>query len=70
MLSLQEKCCGVNNYKDWQRTPFTGGNHTFVPDSCCKEVKTGCGVIPGGTDTSKINTEVHVTVLTISPYLG
>ena len=66
VLSLQEKCCGVNGYKDWQRTPFTKGNHTFVPDSCCKEVKTGCGVIPGGTDTSKINTEV--TILTISTY--
>lgn len=57
LLQEKEKCCGVNGYKDWQTTPFTEGNHTFVPDSCCKEVKTGCGVIPGGTDTSKINTE-------------
>lgn len=57
LLQEKEKCCGVNGYTDWQRTPFTGGNHTFVPDSCCKDVKPGCGVIPGGTDTSKVNTE-------------
>ena len=57
-LSFQEKCCGVNDYRDWRRTPFTAGNHTFVPDSCCKEVQPGCGVIPDGTDTDNINTEV------------
>lgn len=56
--TLQEKCCGVNSYEDWQRTPFTGGNHSFVPDSCCKVVTKGCGNISAGT--SNIYTEVSL----------
>lgn len=44
LLQEKEKCCGVNGYKDWQTTPFTNGNHTIVPDSCCKEMKSGCGI--------------------------
>ncbi|XP_078345869.1 tetraspanin-4-like [Oculina patagonica] len=57
LLQEKEKCCGVNDYTDWRRSSFSGGNHTRVPDSCCKDVKPGCGKIPGGTDTSNINTE-------------
>lgn len=55
LLQEKEKCCGVNSYEDWQRTPFTGGNHSFVPDSCCKVVTKGCGNISKGT--SNIYTE-------------
>ena len=51
----QEKCCGVYGYKDWQRTRFTQGNHSIVPDSCCKEVKTHCGE---GFQEETIHTEV------------
>ena len=39
----QEKCCGVNGYEDWQTTRFSNGSHSIVPDSCCKEMKSGCG---------------------------
>jgi len=43
LLPLQEKCCGVNDYKDWRRAKFFNGSHSAVPDSCCKEVKPDCG---------------------------
>lgn len=55
LLQEKEKCCGVNGYLDWQKTPFTNGNHSFVPDSCCKEVKPGCGDISSGTDHINID---------------
>ena len=42
VLFFQEECCGWNNYTDWYQSKFTGGKH-FVPDSCCKEEKEGCG---------------------------
>ncbi|XP_028518583.1 CD63 antigen [Exaiptasia diaphana] len=42
-LQQQEKCCGINNYRDWQRTPFSNGSHSVVPDSCCQKKKAGCG---------------------------
>merc|ERR1712080_434745 len=36
------KCCGVNNYTDWEGTPaFT--NTGNVPDTCCKKNTEGCG---------------------------
>ncbi|CAH3184594.1 unnamed protein product [Porites lobata] len=43
LLQEKEKCCGVNGYKDWRKTPFTNGSHSIVPDSCCKEMKSECG---------------------------
>ncbi|XP_031573557.1 CD63 antigen-like [Actinia tenebrosa] len=42
-LQQKEKCCGVNNYTDWQRSPFSNGSHDKVPDSCCHDKKPGCG---------------------------
>ena len=39
---LQVHCCGVKNYTDWANTTFSKGSH--VPDSCCKEYTTGCGL--------------------------
>ena len=57
----------MNGYKDWQKTPFTNGNHSFVPDSCCKEVKPGCGDISSGTD--HINIDVS-TMSYFQPRLG
>lgn len=50
LLQENEKCCGVYNYTDWWKTPFTQGNHSRVPDSCCKEVKKNCGDISAGTE--------------------
>ncbi|XP_068675030.1 tetraspanin-4-like [Montipora foliosa] len=55
LLQQEEECCGVYNYKDWQRSYFTQGNHSFVPDSCCKKESSGCGNISEGT--SSIYTE-------------
>jgi len=43
LLQKNEKCCGVNGYKDWRRAKFFNGSHGAVPDSCCKEVKPDCG---------------------------
>ena len=40
--SLQVHCCGVKNYTDWANTTFSKGSH--VPDSCCQEYTTGCGL--------------------------
>lgn len=54
LLQEKEKCCGVYGYKDWQKTPFTRGNHSIVPDSCCKEVKQGCGDISAVTENINI----------------
>jgi len=35
------KCCGVDNYTDWEGKPhFTTGD---VPDTCCKVPTNGCG---------------------------
>ena len=45
LLPLQEECCGVNDYRDWQRAKFFNGT-SAVPDSCCKEVKPDCGKTP------------------------
>merc|ERR1719397_1165880 len=41
------KCCGVENYKDWEkRYPTNGTAPGTVPDSCCKVEKENCGVRP------------------------
>lgn len=53
LLQEKEKCCGVNGYRDWRNTPFTDGNHSKVPDSCCKEVKPKCG------DTSVVTGNIY-----------
>ncbi|KAL7642889.1 UNVERIFIED_CONTAM: hypothetical protein RMT77_006177 [Armadillidium vulgare] len=47
---LQEtyKCCGTYNYTNWKDTEFSKGYR--VPDSCCKEIREGCG---NGTLTSQ-----------------
>ncbi|XP_072265135.1 CD63 antigen [Pyxicephalus adspersus] len=35
-------CCGANSSSDWRDyAPYTGSS--TVPDSCCKEIKVGCG---------------------------
>ena len=62
---MQEKCCGVYGYKDWQKTPFTHGNHSIVPDSCCKEVKQGCGDISAGTENINIGVTAFYFLLLI-----
>ncbi|CAH3028454.1 unnamed protein product, partial [Porites evermanni] len=41
-LQKQEKCCGWNSYTEWFKAKVFNGTH-YVPDSCCKEEKTGCG---------------------------
>lgn len=51
LLQQEEECCGVYNYTDWQRSYFTQGNHSVVPDSCCKEESSGCGNISEGTNS-------------------
>ncbi|EDO47592.1 predicted protein [Nematostella vectensis] len=43
-IQKKEKCCGINGFKDWQRSYYTKGNHSIVPDSCCKTVSKGCGI--------------------------
>jgi len=48
------KCCGTNGYEDWQRSTFARGNHSIVPDSCCREPKKDCGK---GFTKSEINTK-------------
>ncbi|XP_043974770.1 CD63 antigen [Gambusia affinis] len=45
------KCCGVQNSSDWRNY---GSDGNTVPDSCCVEVKPGCG---NGTMTDA--TKVH-----------
>lgn len=45
---LQEKltCCGVANYTDWKNSMWankTNDNAYRFPDSCCKDIKKGCG---------------------------
>jgi len=48
------KCCGVNNFTDWEGTPaFT--NTGDVPDTCCKEFTEGCGK-GAGQSTDEIYT--------------
>ena len=42
-LSPQLDCCGIANYTDWASTEF-GSEGNRVPDSCCIEHSTGCGV--------------------------
>jgi len=36
------KCCGAQEYLDWQNTTF-GKDGNSVPDSCCKTDTDGCG---------------------------
>ncbi|KAM4701286.1 CD63 antigen [Discoglossus pictus] len=42
-------CCGANSSSDWKSyAPFIGTDN--VPDSCCKNVTTGCGRSPNIKD--------------------
>ncbi|XP_031573559.1 tetraspanin-9-like [Actinia tenebrosa] len=41
-LQEKEKCCGVANYTNWFRSKYSEGNHTKLPDSCCKTKKPNC----------------------------
>lgn len=57
-LQESEKCCGWLNYEDWWTSRFTNGSHYKYPDSCCKTVKEGCGMLPDGSEVGNfINTE-------------
>ena len=42
LMQNEVHCCGVKNYTDWANTTFSKGSH--VPDSCCQEYTTGCGL--------------------------
>merc|ERR1712168_1080369 len=47
LVQANFKCCGVENYKDWEkRFPTNGTAPGTVPDSCCKAEKENCGVRP------------------------
>lgn len=47
LVQANFKCCGVENYKDWEkRYPTNGTAPGTVPDSCCKAEKENCGVRP------------------------
>lgn len=54
LAHLQWKCCGAQNSSDWKDY---GSDGQSVPDSCCLEVKPGCG---NGTmtDTAKVHQQV------------
>jgi len=39
---LQNKCCGVTDYKDWQKN-IHYNEFNSVPDTCCKTEAIGCG---------------------------
>ncbi|XP_027866921.1 CD63 antigen [Xiphophorus couchianus] len=60
---LQEtwKCCGAQNTSDWKDY---GSDGKSVPDSCCLEVKPGCG---NGTmtDTAKVHQQGCSEVMSI-----
>ncbi|XP_061909356.1 CD63 antigen [Entelurus aequoreus] len=53
--AMQEdlKCCGVNNSSDWRSFQ---PDETSVPDSCCLNVSTNCGV-GAMTDSAKVYQE-------------
>ncbi|XP_005079748.1 CD63 antigen [Mesocricetus auratus] len=46
------KCCGANNYTDWEN--ITGMPKDRVPDSCCLNFTVGCGA---DFNTTTIHTE-------------
>ncbi|XP_003405156.1 CD63 antigen [Loxodonta africana] len=46
-LQQDFKCCGANNYTDWENILVPKGR---VPDSCCMNVTLGCGVHANVTD--------------------
>lgn len=55
LLQEKEKCCGVYNYTDWQLAKVFNGNHSVVPDSCCREMTIGCGnFAPQFVDATKV----------------
>ena len=37
------KCCGAQEYKDWENTTFAEANNA-VPDSCCLSDIEDCGM--------------------------
>lgn len=52
------KCCGASNYTDWLiYTAWISepGNRGNTPDSCCKNVTTGCGK----GEAAKLEQDVH-----------
>lgn len=55
------ECCGVDDYKSWSRAAEfnRNGSNFFVPDSCCKDEKNGCGDFRKikSIDKSKIYTQ-------------
>jgi len=59
---VQNKCCGVTDYKDWHKNKDYNASNS-VPDSCCKTVTKGCG--EGGLKTpAAINTKVGHACIT------
>ena len=42
-LQISMKCCGVNEFQDWDQNP-TLNMTSSVPDSCCKTLTENCGV--------------------------
>ncbi|KAK4886886.1 hypothetical protein RN001_003157 [Aquatica leii] len=47
---LQEKfhCCGALSFEDWEYSTWRKQNlsgSNLVPDSCCKTISTGCGIV-------------------------
>lgn len=62
-LQSKYKCCGTNNYTEWESTVY-GKNFTGVPDTCCKNNTIGCGYhIFSGNKTEGIYTDGCYTAL-------
>lgn len=59
---LQMRCCGVNSSADWRSFTLEGNS---VPDSCCLNVTTGCGM-NSMTDANKVYQKVKSTTLVVT----
>ncbi|CAL4079094.1 unnamed protein product [Meganyctiphanes norvegica] len=42
VIQHDHKCCGTDNYRDWEATIY-GDMVNGVPDDCCKEITIDCG---------------------------
>ncbi|XP_037069100.1 CD63 antigen-like isoform X2 [Pollicipes pollicipes] len=42
-MQMELDCCGASNYTDWALTDFGRANNS-VPDTCCREATSNCGV--------------------------
>ncbi|EDO39847.1 predicted protein [Nematostella vectensis] len=60
-MQTKFKCCGADNYTDWQSN-IKMKNSSSVPDSCCKSEKAGCGV-GGVKDPKDIYTKGCFTII-------